>query len=331
MNHTRITALQPGKAVEGGRISIHGEGFALDGPQLPEIRIGDRPARVVCASPRLIEVIVPSGLPGSGSYPVRVDGEGDLAILDVGTAFAAELYQVDSPVCDRDGNLYVTYSGKRGEQTPVSVFRVRPDGAREAFAAGIVNPTSLAIDPDGLLYVSSRFEGTVYRLGADGAVEPFATDLGIACGLAFSPDGTLFVGDRSGTIFKVTRHGRATPFATLPASVAAFHLAFGPDSSLYVTGPTLASHDAVYRVDPEGGVTVRSRSFGRPQGLSFDVHGTLFVVEALAGASGVYRLLDGGTPELFVAGTDLIGVAFGPHDSLFVSSSDTVYRLPSAG
>ena len=110
----------------------------------------------------------------------------------------------------------------------MSIFRVRPNGTRETFSSGIVNPTSMAVDPEGRLYVSSRFEGTVYRLLPDGSAEPFATDLGVACGLAFAPDGTLFVGDRSGTIFKVDRGGQATTFASLPSSVAAFHLALGP-------------------------------------------------------------------------------------------------------
>src|SRR5262249_31669709 len=151
-----------------------------------------------------------------------------------------------------DGNLYVTYSGTRGQQVPVSIFRVRSNGMRETFSSGIVNPTSMAVDPQGRLYVSSRFEGTVYRLAEDGTAKPFATDLGVACGLAFSPDGMLFVGDRSGTIFKVDHDGHATTFASLPSSVAAFHLAMGPDRALYVSAPTLSSYDVIYRIDPGG-------------------------------------------------------------------------------
>src|SRR5262249_37307864 len=157
---------------------------------------------------------------------------------------------------DRDDNLYVTYSGTRGQQVPVSIFCVRPNGTRETFSSGIVNPTSMAIDPEGRLYVSSRFEGTVYRIARDGSSETFASDLGVACGLAFASDGTLFVGARSGTIFRVDRAGHATTFATLPASVAAFHLAIAPDGSLFVTGPTLASYDPLYRVSPAGDVSI---------------------------------------------------------------------------
>ena len=83
----------------------------------------------------------------------------------------------------------------------------------------------MAFDPQGRLHVSSRFEGTVYRVDAGGQYEPVVTDVGVACGLAFAPDGTMFVGDRSGTIFRVRANGQATMMATLPQSVAAFHLA----------------------------------------------------------------------------------------------------------
>jgi sugar lactone lactonase YvrE len=175
--------------------------------------------------------------------------------------------------------------------------------------------------------VSSRFEGNVYRLAADGTAEPFATDLGVACGLTFDADGTLYVGDRSGTIFKVDRKGHARTFASLPASVAAFHLAVGPDRTLYVTAPTLSSYDAIYRIDRDGTVNSAHTGFGRPQGLAFDASGTLFVVDALAGNSGLFRVGKSGPPELVLAGPGLVGVAFGPHGGLVVCSNDTAYRL----
>src|SRR5438093_721203 len=290
----RVTAVHPLSAIEGGRITIEGAGFPVDEPLPPEVRIGEQRARIVSASPTRIDVVIPAGVEG-GRATVRVaSAPGETAFIDIAATYATGLHQVDNPVFDRDGNLYVTYSGTRGQQVPVSIFRVRPNGTRETFVSGIVNPTSMAIDPKGRLYVSSRFEGTVYRVTEDGSPEAFANDLGVACGLAFADDGTLFVGDRSGTIFKVDSAGHATTSASLPASVAAFHLAIGPDRALYVTGPTLASYDALYRIDPDGAVTPSHTGFGRPQGLAFDRHGTLFVVEALAGSSGLYRVPAGG-------------------------------------
>jgi sugar lactone lactonase YvrE len=209
----------------------------------------------------------------------------------------------------------------------VSIFRVTPGGTRETFASGIVNATSMTFGPDGRLYVSSRFEGAVYRIGTDGSHEQVASDLGVACGLAFGADGAMFVGDRSGTIFKV-RDGKATAFATLPASVAAFHVAMSPWGELFVSAPTLGSYDHVYRIDAHGEVRTLPTPLGRPQGLAFAPDGTLHIVDALAGASGVYRFADlDGEPELVVSGGALIGVAFGPNGEIVVSSNETAYRF----
>jgi sugar lactone lactonase YvrE len=326
-----LSAVQPFRAIEGGRITIHGSGFVTDRPRLPEVRIGDVPARVVFAAPTRLSVIVPAGIGESGRVPVRIAGTpGETAFVEIAAPLATGLHQVDSPVFDRAGNLYVTYSGTRGQQVPVSIFRVRPDGTRETFSSGIVNPTSMAVDPAGRLYVSSRFEGTVYRLNEDGSADTFATDLGVACGLAFAADGTLFVGDRSGTIFRVRPDGETSPFASIPASIAAFHLTIARDGSLFVSVPTLAPYDAVYRVDPNGHVTPVSTRFGRPQGLAIDARGVLHVVEALAGQSGLYRIADRGEPELVLAGAGLVGVAFDVKGGLVVCSNETAYRLPAA-
>jgi len=324
---SRVTAVRPLRAIEGGRLTIEGSGFPIDGPRLPEVHLGGARARVVYASPTVLSVIVPGGLDG-GPTDVRVEGVlGETLFVDVGGSFATGLHQVDNPAFDRSGNLYVTFSGTRGQQVPVSIFRVRPNGTRETFSSGIVNPTSMAFDPEGRLHVSSRFEGVVYRVASDGTFEPFASDLGIACGLAFTRDGALLVGDRSGTIFRVDRAGHAETFASLPASVAAFHMAIGPDDAAYITGPTLSSYDPVYRVAPDGTVTSRDVGFGRPQGLAFDAQGTLFVVDALAGASGLYRVPPEGARELVLSGPGLVGVAFDHRGSIVVCSNDTAYRF----
>src|SRR4029077_12318887 len=124
--------------------------------------------------------------------------------------------------------------------------------------------------------------------------------------------------------------GRAKTFASLPASVAAFHLAVGPDRALYVSGPTLSSYDPLYRIDPDGAVTTTYAGFGRPQGLAFDPQGSLFVVEALAGSSGLYRVHVGGPPGLVPAGPGLVGVAFAGHGTVVVASNETAYRRRSA-
>jgi sugar lactone lactonase YvrE len=321
-----ITAVQPLRAVAGGRVTIHGSGFPPD--DLASVTVGDQQARIAFASARRLIVIIPDGLDGGVRVPIKVAGaSGETAYVQVGTEWATGLHQVDNPVFDADGNLFVTYSGSRGQESPVSIFRVTPGGTREPFASGIVNATSMAIGPDRRLYVSSRFEGAVYRVNADGSHDQVASDLGVACGIAFDAHGSMYVGDRSGTIFRV-QDSRAAAFATLPASVAAFHLAMSTSGELFATAPTLNSYDYVYHVDRNGHVRTMPSPLGRPQGLAFAPDGTLHVVDALAGASGVYRFAgDEAPPELVVSGTSLIGLAFGPKGELVVTSNETAYRF----
>lgn len=320
-----ITSVHPLRAVEGGRITIDGSGFPTD--TLSTIALGDVQARVSFGSSNRLVIIVPAEVEG-GRAAMKIPGAPlETTYITVGARWATGLHQVDNPVFDAMGNLFVTYSGSRGQEAPVSIFRVTRNGTRETFSSGIVNATSLAFGPDGRLYVSSRFEGSVYRVNDDGSHEQVAADLGVACGIAFDDEGSMYVGDRSGTIFRV-RNGRATPLATLPASVAAFHLAMSGEQELFVTAPTLNAYDYIYRIDRAGDVHMMPSPLGRPQGLAFDRDGALHVVDALAGASGVYRFADADrAPELVLSGAALIGIAFGPHGETVVTSNDTAYRF----
>ena len=325
---SRVVGVTPSAATAGGRLTVAGDGFHVTGPALPDVRIGGVPARAVAARASRLSVTVPPGLPG-GELPRTVAGADGNALLQVGRAIAEGLHQVDSPAFDAQGRLYVTYSGSRGQQVPVSVFRIARDGAQESLVTGLVNPTAMAFGPDGHIYVSSRFEGVVYKVDDSGHYETAISDVGIACGLAFTPDGQLLVGDRSGTIFRVLANGKAVMMASLPASVAAFHLAMGPDGNLYVTAPTLTARDHVYRVSLDGKVEIAWTVFGRPQGLAFGPDNALYIVEALAGASGLYRVeLESTTPpQLVLSGAGLVGVAFDPLGGVVVASNETAWRL----
>src|SRR5262245_7551776 len=201
MSKGRITSVRPLWAVEGGRVTLEGEGFPVDS-RVPNVRVGAQPARLAAASASALTATVPEGLEG-GPTAIRVDElPGETAFVEIGAPLVAGVHHVDSPAYDRHGNLYVTFSGSRGQQAPVAIFIVRPDGTREPFVTDLPNPTSLAFDPAGRLYVSSRFDGSVYRVEADGKATLYASDLGVACRLAFGPDEPPYLRDRSGSILR---------------------------------------------------------------------------------------------------------------------------------
>jgi len=191
-----------------------------------------------------------------------------------------------------------------------------------------MNPTGLAFGRDGYLYVSSRAEGAIHKISAQGERTVFAEGMGVATGLAFDREANLYVGDRTGTIFKINPEGQIFVFATVEPSVAAFHLAFGPDGNLYVTGPTTSSYDHVYRVSPAGEVDSFYRGLGRPQGLAFDASGNLYVAASLAGRRGVVRLTPKAEPELALSGSGIVGLAFAPDRAMILATTNSLIELP---
>jgi sugar lactone lactonase YvrE len=228
---------------------------------------------------------------------------------------------------DRFGNIYTTFSGSRGQKTPVSVYRIDLNYSMKPFLTDVMNATGLAFDQDGMLYISSRHDGIVYQATPTGNLSVFVEGMGIATGMAFDAEGNLYVGDRSGTIFKISQQRQIYVFATLEPSIAAYHLAFGPDNHLYVTGPTTSSFDAVYHVAPDGEVDVYYRGLGRPQGLAFDAEGRLYVAASMAGRRGVVRIGGDRKAELFLSGPNIVGLAFAPSRSMVVASSNSVFRV----
>jgi sugar lactone lactonase YvrE len=245
----------------------------------------------------------------------------------IGLQIADGLHPVGNPAVDPQGNVYATYSGARGQKTPVAVFRVARDGSMSAFVADLMNATGLAFDHEGILHVSSRYDGTVYRAAADGNLSVYVEGMGIATGIAFDTQGNLFVGDRSGTVFKISPDRQIYVFATLEPSMAAYHLAIGLDDYLYVAAPTTSSFEAIHRISPSGETEVFFRGLGRPQGMAFDSEGRLYVAASLAGRKGIIRINSDRSAELFLSGPQIVGLAFAPGDSIVVATTSTLYRV----
>jgi sugar lactone lactonase YvrE len=327
----RILRIDPGYAVPGAEVTIDCEDLDTSDPTLCAVWFGEERAPIVALSPRRVLAIVPEQKQG-GRTDVSLESNGqrsEAASVVVGTRLAEDLHPVANPAFDPDdGSLFVTRSGARGEQLPVTLFRIDVNGETTEFSGDITNPTGIAFDSTGQIFVTSRMDGNVYRITPFKEAVPFARNLGVATGIAFDHSDTMYVGDRTGTIYKVNGIGEETAWAQLEPSVSAYHLAVGPDDALYVAGPTVASFDSVMRVDPDGDVSVFYRGLGRPQGLAFDSSGSLYVAAALRGRRGIVRISpDGNDAEMFLAGMNLVGLAFNSTGDLAVASTDSVYRI----
>src|SRR6185503_19307119 len=201
-----IKNVLPKAALPGGEVVIEYSGRQLAGTSQPEVRFGDFSAQVTMASSDYIIAKVPESSAESGTSELVVATNGDTSRpfpYEIGRKLASNLHPVANPAIDPDGNVYATYSGRRGQKTPVSIYKVTPKAAVTPFVTDIVNATGLAFSMSGDLFVSSRLEGNVYRVDHTGHTDTFIEGMGIATGIAFDRDGNLYVGDRSGSIFKI--------------------------------------------------------------------------------------------------------------------------------
>ncbi len=336
-NKPTIERVSPAAAIAGGEITIHGRGFAHTNGNRPRVRFGNAEASVTIAADDFLIATVPSGAAGDSVRVSTAGGEADPTPVRLGVPIADNLHPVANPAVDAAGNIYATYSGRRSEKVPISVYKIDPQFNVKPYVSNLVNPTGLAVDSNGVLFVSSRYDGIVYQVADGGRKTSYVEGMGVATGLAFDADDNLFVGDRSGTLFKVGRDRQIFVFATLEPSISAYHLAVGPDRMLYVCGPTTSSHDAVYRVNENGEVAVLYRGLGRPQGLAFDADGNLYVAARIKGRFGVVRFAPGYTaePEQVISGPEIVGLAFTPPPlgGLVLATTNALFHLewPVAG
>lgn len=322
-----IERVTPTAAIPGGEMTIYGSGFTSRHGARPLVRFGDAEAALSLASGNRLIARVPENANGGTIQVVNAKSESQPFPVSLAYQIADNLHPVANPAVDAHGNIYVTFSGPRGQRVPVSLYKIGTNYNVKPYTTTLINPTGLAMGPDGDLYVSCRHDGTVHRVSKDGRGEQWIEGMGIATGLAFDHSGNLFVGDRSGTIFKISPSREIFVFATLEPSVAAYHLAFHPGGELYVTGPTTSSYDRVYRITQGGEVHVFYRGLGRPQGMAFDKDANLYVTASFAGHRGIVRITPQGHAEHVLSGQGLVGLALLPSGRAILAANTALFTL----
>src|SRR5207248_1857198 len=130
--------------------------------------------------------------------------------------------------------------------------------------SGINNPAGLAFDASANLFVAELNTGTIYKFTRTGTKTTFATGLNGPGGLAFDAAGNLFEGDSSGgTITKITPAGTKSTFASGLNGPGG--LAFDSSGNLFEPDQFSGS---IYKFTPAGTKTAFASGLNSPAGLA---------------------------------------------------------------
>lgn len=163
------------------------------------------------------------------------------------------------------------------------VFRFTPDGVRSTFASGLYQPTAMAFDRKGNLFVADsgsgipQRESVILKFAPDGSRSTFAS-LGFTSplGMTFDGAGNLLVSNGR-DILKFTPNGTRSTFASGVEGV--WPLAFDKSGILYA-GVNPIGPGSILKFAPDGSrstfITFTGPSTSST-GLAFDLKGDLFI------------------------------------------------------
>jgi hypothetical protein len=229
----QIARVAPAAAIAGGEVVIHGRGFAPNHHR-PQVTFGETPGSVLVASDDFLVATVPENAAGKSVSVRTAGGESDPAPVELGVPIADNLHPVANPAVDAEGNIYVTFSGRRGQKVPISLYKIDRQFDVKPLLSELVNATGLALDSNNTLYVSSRHEGVVYQVESTNR-KVYAEGMGVATGLAFDPDDNLYVSMWATAAEPSSRSGATARSLSSPPSSPAWRPTTWPSGPLAIS------------------------------------------------------------------------------------------------
>jgi len=203
-----------------------------------------------------------------------------------------------------------------------AIYKISSTGAVSPFAQDLPEPTYMAMDSAGNLYVSCDSDGTIREISPSGQVSLFASGFSDPGGLAFDSSGNLFVANTNGdSIVKITPSKTVT---TVASNLFAQDLVIDASNNLYVSSVIGYDLSDIYKIAPGGQPGIYAADVPFNGGMAMDPSGNLFC----ANYSGVdiVEVPTTGNFSTFATGSPLSGptdVAFDNLGNLYATDYPT--------
>ena len=280
-----LTTSCPAAALPLGEVELTGSHLGPHNFGPPAVLVDGAAAHVLDEPARA------PGFPRARSWPppawlkcARPHGASNAVPLRVARELTAGLHPVTSPAVSRSGMIYATISGQRGKATPVSVVRVSPDGRGTPFVTGHPERDGTGLQRRGRSVCDLARRGHRLPRGCGGRITRSTPKA-----WAWPPARRLTARAISLWATAAEPSSRSIPsarFLCMPRWSRACRPITWPSNragTLFVTGPTLSSNDAIWAIEPNGDTRAWYRGLGRPQGLALARDGSVYVAACLHG------------------------------------------------
>ena len=288
----QISEVSPQAAIPGGEFQIRGKGLAACGSPARHAS-ATLPAPVVIGSDSLVIVRVPEGA-SRGELVVGTGRQRQRAV-DLRHRHPDRRQPASGgQPRGRQARQHLRHLQRiaRAEDAGVGLQDRPSTSVASRFVTDLMNATGLAFDARrrALRLQPPRRHG-VSGVASAATCRVYVEGMGVATGIVFDRDENLYVGDRSGTIFKISR--AAPDLRVRHAGAVASPPIIWPSGRTDICTspvPPLRASMRCIAFRTAGDVEVFYRGLGRPQGMAFDVDGNLYVAASLGGRRGVVRI-----------------------------------------
>jgi sugar lactone lactonase YvrE len=213
-------------------------------------------------------------------------------------------------------NLFVT--GLNG-----NLIQITTKGVQLTNASALNNPSGLAFDKSGNLFIANFSADDILKMTPTGMVSTYAQGLDDAYNVAFDSTGNLYVAGGTipseGYITRIAPNGTQTPFAS--ALSQPYGVAFDSTGNLFEAD---AGTGDIFEFTTAGVQSLFASGFGTPYGLAFDTQGDLFAADFSSNSIVEFTNSNGtlsANPAVFATGLHgPVGLAFDNSGNLFVAN-----------
>lgn len=218
-----------------------------------------------------------------------------------------------------------------------------PEGATVEKVAGGFEFTEGPLWHDGRLVFSDIPANTVYEWTPDEGASVFLKPSGHANGLAVSAEGRLLLAQHDGQVARLTTEGEIEPLVTSYQGSrlnSPNDLTVADDGTIYFTDPPYGVDEknreldfaGVYRLDPDGTLTLLTTEFARPNGIVLSPdESTLYVNDTDGDLIRAYDVTENGDIANGRVFAEMTGEAPGNADGMKVDADGNLYSTGPGG